>query len=109
MAKNDVQVNFRMPSELKAALEEQARLTGRSLTAEIVARLQFGLDFDGAVSANGPDFVKHVTQKLDAQEQLLRENREELALIKAWLRAGKPDMRDVPAELQRELDQTPED
>lgn len=40
MAKTDEQVNFRMPSELRNRLKESADENNRSLTAEIVARLQ---------------------------------------------------------------------
>lgn len=39
MARNDPQVNLRMPAELKAALDKAAEKSKRSLTAEIVARL----------------------------------------------------------------------
>ncbi|RRV41279.1 Arc family DNA-binding protein [Pseudomonas sp. o96-267] len=40
MTKPDLQVNFRMPADLKAQLEEAARQNNRSTTAEVVARLQ---------------------------------------------------------------------
>lgn len=46
MAKNDVQVNFRMPAELKAQLEKEAAENNRSLTSEIVARLEKSLRYD---------------------------------------------------------------
>ena len=40
MSRNDPQVNFRMPAELKSRLEEAAAQNKRSTTAEIVARLE---------------------------------------------------------------------
>ncbi|TBU86777.1 Arc family DNA-binding protein [Phytopseudomonas dryadis] len=40
MSRSDPQVNFRMPAELKAKLEEAAARNKRSTTAEIVARLE---------------------------------------------------------------------
>ncbi|WP_368646843.1 Arc family DNA-binding protein [Castellaniella ginsengisoli] len=40
MARNDPQVNFRMPQELRDKLESAAKANSRTLTAEIVARLQ---------------------------------------------------------------------
>lgn len=43
MADNPVQVNFRMPSDLKERLESAARMNGRSLTAEITYRLEASL------------------------------------------------------------------
>jgi uncharacterized protein (DUF1778 family) len=40
MAREQPQVNLRLPAELKARLEEAAAANGRSLTAEMVYRLQ---------------------------------------------------------------------
>ena len=40
MARDDPQVNFRMPAELKERLEEAARAAGRSVTQEMIQRLQ---------------------------------------------------------------------
>lgn len=40
MARNDPQVNFRIPAELKVRLEAEATANNRTLTAELVARLQ---------------------------------------------------------------------
>lgn len=43
MARTDPQVNIRLPADLKDRLDEQARASGRSLTAEIVYRLEASL------------------------------------------------------------------
>ncbi len=43
MSEPVVQVNFRMPASLKTALEEEAQRANRSLTAEIVQRLDDSL------------------------------------------------------------------
>jgi predicted transcriptional regulator len=43
MARSDPQVNVRLPAELKQRLDELAAASGRSLTAEIVLRLQQSL------------------------------------------------------------------
>lgn len=40
MSRTDPQVNFRLPAELKEQLEESARKNMRSVTAEIVSRLE---------------------------------------------------------------------
>lgn len=40
MARNDPQINIRIPEELKAQLDKFAKENRRSLTAEIVARLE---------------------------------------------------------------------
>ncbi|EJN17229.1 Arc-like DNA binding domain-containing protein [Pseudomonas sp. GM79] len=47
MSRTDLQVNFRIPAELKTDLEQAAKESGRSLTAEIVARLNLSLLADG--------------------------------------------------------------
>lgn len=49
MARTDTQVNIRMPDELKAQLDNAAVDSRRSLTAEIVARLQ--ASFESTVTA----------------------------------------------------------
>lgn len=43
MSKEELQVNFRMPASLKAELERAAKESGRSLTAEVVARLNLSM------------------------------------------------------------------
>lgn len=40
MSKEELQVNFRMPASLKAELEQAAKKNRRSVTAEVVARLE---------------------------------------------------------------------
>lgn len=40
MARNDPQMNLRFPAELKGQIEEAAKSNGRSMNAEIVARLE---------------------------------------------------------------------
>ncbi|RUW26362.1 MULTISPECIES: Arc family DNA-binding protein [unclassified Mesorhizobium] len=45
MARNDPQVNLRMPADLKDRLEAVSRDSGRSLTAEIVDRLRVSFDW----------------------------------------------------------------
>lgn len=40
MARQDPQVNFRIPADLKARLEEAAQRNNRTITAELVSRLE---------------------------------------------------------------------
>lgn len=47
MARNEPQVNLRMPADLKEELEKAALDNGRSLTAEIVLRLRGSLPTQG--------------------------------------------------------------
>jgi len=48
MARTDPQVNLRLPADLKERLEAAAAATGRSLTAEVVWRLQETFEADDA-------------------------------------------------------------
>lgn len=61
MIRTDVQVNFRMPAELKAALEVESKKNHRSLTAEVVARLEES--FDPSRSMPLPPEAKHVIER----------------------------------------------
>lgn len=92
MAKNDVQVNFRMPQELREKLQGSAESNNRTITSEIVARLQSSFEiaekFSGfqeemeALSSIAETIQKmdkaierrdHVIQALGAQVALLAE------------------------------------
>lgn len=57
MARNDPQVNLRIPSDLKGRLDDAATNSNRSLTAEIVSRLteSFGRDEEGRVVLRLPE------------------------------------------------------
>lgn len=46
MARTDPQVNFRIPSELKDKLDEAAKENGRTLTAELILRLEMTFEHD---------------------------------------------------------------
>lgn len=52
MIVNPVQVNFRMSAALKQRLEEAAKESGRSVTAEINARLEHSFDSRRAFESN---------------------------------------------------------
>lgn len=47
MARNDPQVNFRIPKILKEKLESSALKYNRTITAELVTRLNFSFEFEG--------------------------------------------------------------
>ncbi|CAM3797832.1 Arc-like DNA binding domain-containing protein [Pseudomonas synxantha] len=46
MSKEELQVNFRMPASLKRDLEAAAKSNGRSLTSEVVMRLEVSVALD---------------------------------------------------------------
>lgn len=49
MARTDPQVNFRIPAELKDKLDDAAKENGRTLTAELILRLEMTFDQDDQV------------------------------------------------------------
>jgi hypothetical protein len=61
MARDDPQINIRMPAALKARLEDAALDLGRSVTAEIVARLE--------QSFLGPKHPPQIIIRLEALRQ----------------------------------------
>lgn len=74
MARDEPQINLRVPAALKERLEEASAQNKRSLTAEIVARLEesFGLERGavGAVDDRTLDlFAEKVGQVLDERDK----------------------------------------
>ncbi|MFC4924554.1 Arc family DNA-binding protein [Delftia deserti] len=65
MARTDPQLNFRIPAELKERLETAAAENKRTLTAELVARLEASLNSEG-----GFDPQAALTQLLEAIAKL---------------------------------------
>ncbi|TKD32613.1 Arc family DNA-binding protein [Azotobacter chroococcum] len=57
MSRSDLQVNFRIPAELKARLEAAAKENRRSITAELVHRLEvtFSDDIESKPETDLPD------------------------------------------------------
>ncbi len=81
MADDIVQVNFRMPADLKAALERAAEESRRSLTAEIVARLEASFRFPA--TGGGSDSKAEIRALLDSIRDLVTDDRERTATIMA--------------------------
>lgn len=81
MTKPDLQVNFRMPAALKARLEDAAKENHRSLTAELIARLEETFEIEIALKTVAPGASVTGTSGLlmDLHEQL--EQRENDALF----------------------------
>ncbi len=49
MARTDPQVNFRIPAELKDKLDNAAKENGRTLTAELILRLEMTFEQDDTI------------------------------------------------------------
>lgn len=56
MKKDNVQVNFRLPQELKDRLEQSAKQNGRSITSELIIRLDESLA--NQIQSNDPTQAK---------------------------------------------------
>ena len=69
MARTDPQVNFRIPAELKDKLDDAAKENGRTLTAELILRLEMTFEHDDQVQ----DLLSRVDQ-LESQSQWLEKN-----------------------------------
>ena len=65
-----VQVNFRLPLEIKEKVEESANLNGQSITAEIIERLQNSFEYENLLMEN-----------LELQGQLVESESEKLDLL----------------------------
>lgn len=76
MARDDPQVNFRMPAALKRRLEQAADASGRSLTAEIIQRLEQSFtsvrvdmsreEITELVIATVDDRIEHIRQQMSS-------------------------------------------
>ncbi|HQS59956.1 MAG: hypothetical protein B7Y56_03365 [Gallionellales bacterium 35-53-114] len=66
---------LRMQTEIKAKLEREAKINGRSLNAEIVSRLQISLDKPGAAQSRHvvaePSANSYLPEINDIERQLL--------------------------------------
>ena len=64
MARSDPQLNIRIPEQLKARVETAARESGRSVTAEILARLQQTFE-----PASSPTSFRSLVERLVTEEK----------------------------------------
>lgn len=100
MARNEPQVNLRMPADLKEELEKAALENGRSLTAEIVLRLrgslstfvpdQSPLDIFDAEGFD-PAELNKLMREMQAQLASMRRSVEEYTAIWKFDPNGEPD------------------
>lgn len=67
MARNDPQMNLRVPMELKENIEKSALDNGRTITAEAVFRLEqsFEQKFGDLESIATEDLMKELAKRLD--------------------------------------------
>lgn len=87
----DVQTNLRLPAKLKDRLQEVAKASGRTLTAEVVHRLEASLG--QPTSLNRPEADSEVWEQLRtlrAQENRLTAHRTSLLKLREELVANAP-------------------
>lgn len=91
MSTDDVQTNLRLPAKLKDRLQEIAKASGRTLTAEVVHRLEASLV--QPTSMNRPDRDSEIWDQLRvlrAQENSLAAHRSNLQRLRDDLVANAP-------------------
>jgi hypothetical protein len=72
MARSDPQVNIRMQPDLKVRLEAAAEASGRSLNAELVARLQQSLEVKSDIaSLPAGALLEELVKRFGAQVQIV--------------------------------------
>lgn len=76
MARTDPQVNLRIPAELKAEIQEAAIENGRSLNAEIVARLQDSL-LSEPTDLKSSEILGAIMERIDRLSNQLESERSE--------------------------------
>ena len=72
MARTDPQVNFRIPAELKDKLDNAAKENGRTLTAELILRLEMTFEQDDQIK----DLIGRIEWLEGAVDSLQYESRE---------------------------------
>lgn len=70
MARTDPQINFRLPQELKDRIEQSAKDNGRSVTQEVIARID--LSYSAENSANQNSDLLQAIAELKAEIQSLK-------------------------------------
>lgn len=90
MSTDDVQTNLRLPAKLKDRLQEVARASGRTLTAEVVHRLELSLGQPSLNPAEAAGEVWEQLRTMRARESVLMGNRASLQRLREDLVANAP-------------------
>lgn len=65
MSEDDVQYKLRLPAELHRALSDKAKANGRSLSSEIVGRLEQSLNSNFSPAAMSPGLLAELERLFD--------------------------------------------
>lgn len=88
MSKSELQVNFRIPIELKSRLESASKENNRSLTAELVTRLE------NSFCENSP----HNNPEVELLHKLYNESSAKLAELETLTSVGSMEMVELNSE-----------
>ena len=92
MAKDFSQVNFRMPTDLKEKLEEASKKNERSLTSELVSRLEDSFTVDGKQPIYLPENnIKQLSAFVNLSLMNLIQNLIKNGVAKEAIAASLPD------------------
>lgn len=72
MARTDPQVNFRIPQELKDKLDKAAKKSGRSITSELVTRLEQSFETEKPVQTIHMLEFNQMTDRIIKEIQALK-------------------------------------
>jgi hypothetical protein len=71
MAKDDPYFRLRVPENLKAQIEKSAAESNRSMTAEIISRLERSYDVDDRLS-DAPEWLADHEKRIDQLESIVQ-------------------------------------
>ena len=95
MAANDPQLKFRVPSDLRSKLEKSAEANNRSLSAEIVSRLEGTFESSLRQAASAGDIASIMEQYRSDMARTVRLAEDSqmllLALLYDWEKAQQPE------------------
>lgn len=90
MARSDPQVNFRIPAALNNRLKEAAALNNRTVTAELVSRLEASFAEDTSALAGPNENLREVVM------QAMRDAMEAIVRLKSVDQGKLADLLDLP-------------
>jgi predicted DNA-binding protein len=102
MARNDPQVNLRMPADLKDRLDAAASENKRSLTAEIVSRLEKSWDAEGYedLSELFLETLKDYQRRTAREVEEYRQMAGTVRLLRHIIERMRSHFRDIPEDIQ---------
>lgn len=95
MTRFDPQMKIRLPDDLKKAIEEQAKIGGRSMNAEIITRLQ--ASFKAPMDLEREQLLLFINQAIDERIELVTQLQSPASKAIDVLVRGKRAVVEIPA------------